>query len=163
MTTPENAAVPDTKPLLSPLLLLFLLAMIFANLGGNMYGPLLPLYLQDLGATVTQVGLFFTISQIIPLALQILGGWISDSPGRLRAIAIGSVAGIFTYVFLLIAPSWQWVLLAMATGAITDSLIGPSFDAFIAEQSSEHNRAKVFGISQALFQIMSEVTNDNRV
>ncbi|GAB4397715.1 MAG: MFS transporter [Anaerolineales bacterium] len=157
MTTPQTPAQTATKPLLSPLLLLFLLAMIFANLGGNMYGALLPLYLQDLGASVTQVGLFFTISQIIPLALQILGGWISDSLGRLRAIAIGSVAGIFTYVFLLIAPSWQWVLLAMAAGAITGSLIGPSFDAFIAEQSSEHNRARVFGISQALFQIVSVV------
>ncbi|MFZ6026150.1 MAG: MFS transporter [Chloroflexota bacterium] len=141
-------------PLLSPLLLLFLLAMILANMGGNMYGGLLSLYLQDLGATVTQVGLFYTISQVIPLALQILGGWISDSLGRLRAIAIGSVAGVFTYVFLLIAPSWQWVLLAMATTAITGSLIGPSFDAFVAEQSSEQNRARVFGITQSLYSIV---------
>lgn len=145
------------QPLLSPLLLFFLLAMILANMGGNMYGGLLSLYLQDLGATVTQVGLFFTISQIIPLALQILGGWISDSLGRLRAIAFGSVAGIFTYVFLLIAPSWQWVLLAMATTAITGSLIGPSFDAFVAEQSSEQNRAKVFGITQSLYSIVGVV------
>jgi MFS family permease len=143
--------------LLTPLLLLFLLAMILANIGGNMYGGLLPLYLQKLGASVTQVGLFFTLSQIIPLALQILGGWVSDSLGRLRAIAIGSVAGIFTYVFLLVAPSWEWALLAMATGAITGSLIGPSFDAFVAEQSSEQNRARVFGITQTLFSIVSVV------
>lgn len=145
------------QPLLTPLLLLFLLAMILANIGGNMYGGLLPLYLQKLGASVTQVGLFFTISQIIPLALQILGGWVSDSLGRLRAIAIGSVAGIFTYVFLLIAPSWEWALLAMATGSITGSLIGPSFDAFVAEQSSEQNRARVFGLTQSLFAIVSVV------
>ncbi|MBI4732993.1 MAG: MFS transporter [Chloroflexi bacterium] len=142
------------KPLLSGLILLFLLAMILANMGGQMYGPLMSLYIRDLGASVGQIGLFFTISSIVPLALQILGGWISDTLGRLRAIAIGSVVGIFTYVALILAPSWEWLLLASAFGAITGALVGPSFDAFIAEQSSEENRAKMFGVTQALFGIV---------
>ncbi len=48
---------PSKKaPLLTPLLLLFMFAMILANLGGNMYGPLEALYLQDLGAGVVQIG-----------------------------------------------------------------------------------------------------------
>ena len=154
----ETTAVQAKKqPLLSGLVLLFLVAMIFANVGGNMYGPLMPLYIKDMGATVGQIGLFFTISQIIPLALQILGGWISDTLGRLRAIAIGSIVGIFTYVALIAAPTWQWLLVASAFQAITGSLVGPSFDAFIAEHSSEENRAKMFGISQALFMIVGVV------
>jgi len=154
----ETTAVRARKqPLLSGLVLLFLVAMIFANVGGNMYGPLMSLYIKDLGATVGQIGLFFTISQIIPLALQILGGWISDTLGRLRAIAIGSIVGIFTYVALIAAPTWQWLLVASAFQAITGSLVGPSFDAFIAEHSSDENRAKVFGISQALFMIVGVV------
>jgi DHA1 family tetracycline resistance protein-like MFS transporter len=153
---PIQAELPQVrkKPLLSGLILLFLLAMILANLGGQMYGPLMSLYIRDLGATIPQIGLFFTISSIVPLALQILGGWISDRLGRLRAIAIGSVVGIFTYVALLLAPSWEWLLFASAFGAITGSLVGPSFDAFIAEQSSEENRAKMFGVTQALFGIV---------
>ena len=69
-------------------MLLFMVAMVLANTGGNMYGPLLPLYLKSLNASVVQIGLFFTLSQIVPLALQILGGWISDSLGRLRSIAM---------------------------------------------------------------------------
>jgi DHA1 family multidrug resistance protein-like MFS transporter len=142
------------KPLLNGLILLFLLAMILANMGGQMYGPLMSLYIRDLGATVPQIGLFFTLSSIIPLALQILGGWISDTLGRLRAIAIGSLVGIFTYVALILAPSWEWLLIASAFNAITGALVGPSFDAFIAEQSSEHNRARMFGVTQALFGIV---------
>ena len=55
-------------PLLNNWLLLFIFAMILANIGGNMYGPLMPLYLQKLNASVAQVGLFFTLSRIIPLA-----------------------------------------------------------------------------------------------
>ena len=56
--------------LLTPLLLLFMVAMILANLGGYMYSPLEALYLKDLGAGIGQIGLFFTLSQIIPLSHQ---------------------------------------------------------------------------------------------
>jgi MFS family permease len=144
-------------PLLTPLLLLFMLAMILANLGGSMYGPLEALYLKELGAGIGQIGLFYTLSQIIPLLLQILGGWVSDSLGRLKAIAIGSVIGILVYIPLILATSWEWVLLASALSAVTRSLIGPSFDAFIADQSAPDQRARLFGITQTLFGIVSVV------
>jgi len=150
-----TVASPANKArLLTPLLLLFMLAMILANLGGNMYGPLEALYLQDLGASIGQIGLFYTLSQIIPLILQILGGWVSDSLGRLRAIAIGSVVGVFTYVPLILATHWEWVLLASALSAVTRSLVGPSFDAFIADHSAPENRARLFGITQTLFGVV---------
>lgn len=145
------------KPLLSGLLILFLAAMIFANIGGNMYDGLMPLYLQDLDASIPQIGLFFTLSQIVPLLLQILGGWISDSLGRLRAIAIGSVFGVIGFIPLILADTWHWLLLAVAVGSVARALVGPSFDAFIAEHSSEENRGKVYGVSQSLFMIVSVV------
>ncbi len=145
------------QPLLSATLILFLVAMIFANVGGNMYGPLMPLYLRELKASVPQVGMFFTLSQIVPLLLQILGGWLSDRIGRLRAIALGSLFGVLTFFPLILASDWRWLLLGSAFGAITGSLVGPSFDAFVAEHSSEENRAKVFGVTQSLFMIVSVV------
>jgi MFS family permease len=151
-----NASLKPPR-LLTPLLLQFMLAMILANLGGSMYGPLEALYLKDLGASIGQIGLFYTLSQIIPLALQILGGWVSDSLGRLRAIAIGSLVGILVYIPLILATSWEWVLLSSALGAVTRSLIGPSFDAFIADQSAPENRARLFGITQTLFGVVSVV------
>src|SRR5512137_1195202 len=142
------------EPLVTSTLLTFLLAMILANIGGEMYGMLLPLFLKELGASVVQIGLFFTISQVIPLVVQILGGWVSDSLGRLRSIAWGSVAGNLTYVGFIFAPTWQWVMSGMVFSAVTRALIGPSFSAFIAEQSSESNRARLFGISETLFMIV---------
>lgn len=145
------------RPLLSGILILFLAAMIFANIGGNMYDGLMPLYLQDLDASIPQIGLFFTLSQIVPLLLQILGGWISDSLGRLRAIAIGSVFGVIGFIPLILADTWHWLLLAVAVGSVARALVGPSFDAFIAEHSSEENRGKVYGVSQSLFMIVSVV------
>ena len=154
----ENAnSSVKAEPLMNKMLLLFMIAMILANIGGEMYGMLLPLYLKELNASVAQIGLFFTISQIIPLVVQILGGWVSDSLGRLRSIAFGSVAGNLTFVGFIFAPTWQWVMSGMFFSAITRSLIGPSFSAFIAEQSAEKNRARVFGISDTLFMIVGVV------
>ncbi|MFM8424113.1 MAG: MFS transporter [Chloroflexota bacterium] len=145
------------QPLLSGILILFLTAMIFANIGGSMYDGLMPLYLKELDADISQIGLFFTLAQIVPLFLQILGGWVSDSLGRLRAIAIGSVFGVLGYIPLVLADTWEWLLLSYAVGAVARSLVGPSFDAFIAEHSSEENRGKVYGISQAIFMIVAVV------
>lgn len=141
------------KPLLNNTLKLFMLAMVLANIAGNMHVTILPLYLKELNASVVQVGLFFTLAQIIPLVLQILGGWISDSLGRLRSIAFGSIAGVFAYVGLILAPTWQWVLVGEGLGAITSALVGPSFSAFIAEQSSEENRARVYGVTETIFMV----------
>jgi MFS family permease len=131
--------------------------MVLANTSTHMYSTILPLYLKSLNASVVQVGLFFTLSQIFPLALQILGGWISDQLGRLRSVAIGSLAGVLGFVALILAPTWQWVLLSEAFSAMTRSLIGPSFGAFVAEQSTEENRARVFGISDAIFMIVGVI------
>ena len=131
--------------------------MILANIAGAMYGGFLPLYLKSLGADVGQIGLFFTISQIVPLALQILGGWISDSLGRLKSIAAGSVSGVVSYIALILAPTWGWVFLGEGLNAITRSLVGPSFGAFIAEESQQENRAKVYGLVETFYTIVSIV------
>lgn len=151
------AVTVKAAPLLNRTLSLFLMTMVLANISAHMYEPLLPLYLKSLNANVVQVGLFFTLSQIIPLALQILGGWISDSLGRLRSIALGSLAGVVSYVWLILAPTWGWVLVGEGFASMTRSLVGPSFGAFIAEQSAEESRARVFGISEMIFMVVAVI------
>jgi MFS family permease len=64
-----------------------------------MYGILLPIYLTELGPTVVQGVCVFTLISVANLTLQIFGDWISDSIGRLRTIAIGSVG--------LLSPTYQ--------------------------------------------------------
>lgn len=153
----QAATVSKRTPLLNQTMVVFLVAMVLANISSHMYEPLLPLYLKSLNASVVQVGLFFTLSQIIPLVLQILGGWISDTLGRLRSIAFGSVAGVLSYVAMILSPTWQWVLLGEGLASTTRSLVGPSFGAFIAEQSSEESRARVFGISETIFMVVAVI------
>jgi MFS family permease len=130
-----------------------MLAMVLANISSSMYGMLLPLYLTDLGATVGQVGLVFTLTSVFMLGLQILGGYISDSIGRLRAIALGSIGGIIGNLAILLAPTWQWMIAALIINMIPFSLVGPSFGAFIAENSTKENRGRVYGVTEMIYQI----------
>jgi len=132
-------------------------AMILANISGNMHLPLLPLYLQKLGADVGQVGLFFTVSAVAPLLFQIFGGWLSDSIGRLRAVAIGSLAGVVAFTIFVVSPAWEWLLLATAMGSMSGAFVAPSYQAFIAEESAEHARGRVYGLSSALFSVVGVI------
>ncbi|MGD9404917.1 MAG: MFS transporter [Anaerolineae bacterium] len=141
------------EPLLTPVLRWFMLAMVLANISGNMGMMLIPLYLNEQGASVTEIGLVFTILSVVSLALQVLGGWVSDSIGRLKAIAIGSVGGVIGGFLLVLAPTWQWVILALAVNRIPGAMVGPSFGAFIAENSKEESRGRVYGITDMIYQI----------
>jgi MFS family permease len=135
----------------------FLFAMILANIAGTMTNLLMPIYLTELGASVGQVGMVFTITSVVILALQILGGWISDVIGRLLAIAIGSVGGVLGFVFMLLAPTWQWMIVALVVNQIPYALVGPSFSAFIAENSTDENRGRVYGITDTIYQVVGVV------
>ena len=95
------------KPIFTPTLKLFMGAMILANISSMMSFGYISLYLADLGAGVSDIGTVFTITSLVPLVLQIVGGWLSDSIGRLKTIAIGSVAGVIGAIGLRLAPSWE--------------------------------------------------------
>lgn len=135
----------------------FLLAMVLANIAGQMAYSMLSLYLIDLGASVGQVGLVFTVASLIPITLQIFGGWLSDTVGRLRAIAIGSTISVLGYVMFFISPSWQWVMLGLCVEFVSSSFVAPSFAAYIAEQSSEDVRGRVFGMTSGIFMIVTVI------
>lgn len=141
------------EPLLTPLLWWFMVAIVLANIAGSMSPVLMPIYLTELGASIAQVGVVFTVTSVAILILQIVGGWLSDSIGRLRTIAIGSIGGIVGFIALLLAPSWQWMLVALVIYQFPFALVGPSFGAFLAENSTPENRGRVYGITGTIYQI----------
>ena len=152
------AAKPVVKTrIISNTLIVFMIAMVFANIASEMYVSMLPLYMKYLGADVVQIGLFFTLSQIVPLILQVLGGWVSDTIGRLRSVAIGSIIGLGAFISPIFVPTWQWLYLSETLNALTRSLIGPSFGAFIAEETDEEHRGKVYGITDTIYTVVTVI------
>jgi MFS family permease len=145
------------QPILNPNLRWFLLAMILANIAAQMAYSMLSLYLINLGASVSQVGLVFTVASLVPMALQLFGGWFSDTVGRLRAIAIGSSIAVFGYMLFFISPSWEWVMLGLSVENVSNSFVAPSFAAYIAEQSEEAARGRIYGVSRGIYMVVTVI------
>ena len=135
----------------------FLAGMIFANIAGQMAYSMLSLYMLDLGASVAQVGIAFTLASLVPTVLQIFGGWLSDTIGRLRVIALGSSIAVFGYLIFAFAPDWRWVLIGLSVEYVSNSVVGPSFGAYISEQSEEGSRGRVFGLSSGIYQTVTVI------
>lgn len=129
------------------------LAMIIANITGNMFGPFEPLYLQTLGARVEQVGIFFTVQTVLSIIFRMLGGWVSDNLGRLPTIAVGGIFGLGAYLGYTLAPSWQWAMIGALLAAMGSSLVAPSFQAYTAESAPEGATGSTFGLVEGLFLI----------
>lgn len=147
----------NNKPIINKNLRWFLAGMIFANIAGQMAYSMLSLYMLKLGASVAQVGLVFTLASLVPMALQIFGGWLSDTIGRLRVMAIGSSIAVFGYLIFAFAPNWQWILIGLSIEYISNSVVGPSFGAYISEQSTEESRGRVFSITSSIYQIVTVI------
>lgn len=147
----------NNKPIININLRWFLAGMIFANIAGQMAYSMLSLYMLDLGASVVQVGMVFTLASLVPTVLQIFGGWLSDTIGRLRIMAIGSSIAVIGYLIFAFAPSWEWVLIGLSIEYVSNSVVGPSFGAYISEQSTEQSRGRVFGISTSIYQTVTVI------
>jgi MFS family permease len=131
-----------------------LLSMIMANLGGRMYRPFVALYILSKGGTVTDVGIFYTVDTVVAAILRPIGGWFSDSIGRLQAVGIGTLFGMAGMLGLALAPTWEWLLVAEIILAFGRAVVGPSFRAFIAEAAPPGNLAQTFGLVNGTFKVV---------
>ena len=132
-----------------PLLVIFL--TIFVNLVGfGIIIPLLPFYAQTFGASPLVIGLLFASFSLSQLVAAPILGDLSDRIGR-RPILLFSLLGtVVSFAMLALAHS-----LAMLFAArIVDGLSGGNITtarAYIADITTEENRAKSFGLLGAAF------------
>jgi MFS transporter, DHA1 family, tetracycline resistance protein len=132
-----------------PLFVIFI--TLFVNLVGfGIIIPLLPFYAETFGASPLTIGLLFASFSLSQLVASPLLGDLSDRWGR-RPILIFSLLGtVVSFVMLAMATS-----LAMLFAArIVDGLSGGNITtarAYIADITTEENRAKAFGVLGAAF------------
>src|SRR5690606_34704368 len=108
---------------------------------------------ESLGATIEQVGLFFTILTVMAIIFRVLGGWISDHLGRVQTIAIGGVLGMVAILGYTLAPTWAWAMLGALFSEMGGAMVGPSFQAYTAENAPEGATSSTFGLVNGLFLI----------
>jgi len=90
------------KTILTPSLRMFLAGEFFINLS-DMYVFFLPLFMNELGASAADIGLIYSLSDLVPLALHILSGWLSDRFGRIQTITWGNLVKFASLIVMLFA------------------------------------------------------------
>ena len=140
----------ESNSFLSRRNLLFLLGIGLAEASMSMPMVQIPVYLRELGASITDIGFFFTVSMFFPILVRVFGGWLADVVGQLRVILLGSLTGVLTFAVYALAPTWQAALLGPALLAITMALTFPAFYSYVAERSQEGTRGRAFGIAQTV-------------
>ena len=132
-----------------PLYIIFL--TIFVNLVGfGIIIPLLPFYAQTFGASPLAIGLLFASFSLAQLVAAPLLGELSDRWGRRPVLILSLVGTVVSFVMLASARS-LWMLFA---ARIVDGLSGGNIAtarAYIADVSTEDNRAKAYGMLGAAF------------
>ena len=132
-----------------PLFVLFV--TILVNLiGFGIIIPLLPFYAEQFGASPIVIGLLFASFSIAQLvAAPLLGEW-SDRWGRRPVLILSLIGTAVSFAMLAVAGS----LTMLFAARIVDGLSGGNITtarAYIADVSTEENRAKMYGFLGAAF------------
>ncbi len=116
----------------------------------GIWGYLLPLHLRDLGATDSQIGLSFTISNASYALTLFLGGLLADRVGRKPLIVVPTFLFIPLYAGAAIASHWYEVVTFLVIAGALGAIQWPAFFALIAESVPEDKTGKAFGVFEFL-------------
>src|SRR5919202_2813202 len=135
----------------SPLLVIFI-AVFIDLVGFGIVIPVLPFYVEGtrFNASPRAVGLLFASYSIMQLVFTPILGRLSDRHGR-RPILFFSLIGTSVGFFILGFATTLWMLFA---GRIIDGITGGNIStaqAYIADVTTEENRAKGMGLIGAAF------------
>lgn len=134
---------------MSPLVIIFVTVFIDL-LGFGIIIPLLPFYAESFGASALTIGLLGTSFSLMQFLFSPLWGRWSDRIGRKPIILVGLMGSCLSYLVLALATSLPVVFFARIVGGIAGANI-PTAQAYIADVTTEENRAKGMGMVGAAF------------
>lgn len=108
-------------------------------------GLMLPVFGKEIGASVLEIGLFFSAFSLMTVILRPLVGWGLDHFGR-RGFFLAGVGGyamtMFSFAFI---DQAQGIVLARVLQGISSSLLWISVSAITADLAGEQERGGAFG------------------
>lgn len=120
---------------------------------------IVPLYLSRAGFDPAFIGLLFTVSGLVTSGLVAVSGLLADRFGRSRFLIAGTALPITSYAILALTTDPAWLIVAATLGGVglangaAGALTVASFDALLAERTSDQERTRVFASAQALWNL----------
>lgn len=114
-------------------------------LGFGMVMPIMPFYVESMGASASELGLLVAISPLVQLVASPFWGSISDRHGRKPVLVVGLLGyGISMLFFGLSTELWM-LFVARGVGALLSAATMPTTMAYIGDSTSEQDRGGGMG------------------
>jgi FSR family fosmidomycin resistance protein-like MFS transporter len=127
-------------------------ALSLVHFTGDFYAsfvtPLLPLFVDKLGLTLTQVGLLAGISRFLAFVVQPSAGYVADHYHTRVFILGGPLLATIFMPLIGVAPSYLALLFFVSIGSIGVSMFHPTAAGMVSQYAGSH-----FGLSMALFNL----------
>jgi len=104
------------------------------------------LYVLELGATETILGMIGLFSFLALASMQFPGGYLADKFGRKWLISSMTFGVALCYIFYAIAPSWHLILIGAVLMSLFNSTYQPALMAMVADSLPPERRGMGFGI-----------------
>jgi MFS family permease len=125
------------------LLVLSLLFLVNA-LAIDIISPIWPVFINSLGASMTELGLVFSMSTAMGALMQIPSGLLSDKYGGKRLHVLGQVLHIIPPLMYIFASNWVHLIPWVALSGLASGLLIPIRMTIIADVSSSKTMASAY-------------------
>ena len=118
-------------------------------LGFGMIIPILPFYIEAMGAKGRDLGILMAIFAAMQLLFSPIWGELSDRIGRRPVLMIGILGNAASMLFFGLSTQLWMMFASRALAGILSSATYPTAMAFIGDSTTEENRGRGMGIMGA--------------
>jgi DHA1 family multidrug resistance protein B-like MFS transporter len=104
------------------------------------------LYVLNLGATETILGMIALFGSLALASMQFPGGYLADKFGRKWLVSTMTFGVALSFILYAIAPSWHFILIGTILMNFFNSIYQPALFAIVADSLSPEKRGMGFGI-----------------
>jgi MFS transporter, DHA1 family, multidrug resistance protein len=122
------------------------LCMMVVMLGFGMVIPILPFYIENLGASGQEMGILIAIFSVAQFIFSPIWGGLSDRIGRKPVLAIGMLGMAITMVMFGLSNTIWLLFLTRGLSGVLSSATLPTAMAYIGDSTSERNRGGGMGV-----------------
>ncbi|MGC8825409.1 MAG: MFS transporter [Anaerolineae bacterium] len=127
-------------------LIILFCSLVIIMLGFGIVIPILPFYVEHMGASGADLGLIMAIFAAMQFIFSPMWGDVSDRIGRRPVIMIGIVGNALAQVLFGLSTQLWMIYAARALSGILSAATFPAVMAFISDTTSEENRGGGMGI-----------------
>jgi DHA1 family multidrug resistance protein-like MFS transporter len=121
-------------------------ALVVVTLGFGMIIPLFPFYIEELGASGSDLGLLIATAALLEFLCAPVWGSISDRIGRRPVLMVGTVGyGLSSLLFGLSTQVWM-LYASRALSGLLSSATAATAMAYISDSTSEEDRGSGIGM-----------------